>query len=57
MILHENNKREGKQDADYSVSVILPTDQANKLISAQRQLFAARQQVAEKEEEIASFAV
>lgn len=43
LYLHANTKREGKLDADYSVSVLLPSQLANELIGAQRQLFATRQ--------------
>ena len=49
MYLHANTKREGKLDADYSVSVLLPSKLADELISAQRQLFATRQKQGEDE--------
>jgi len=43
LYLHANTKREGKLDADYSVSVLLPSKLADELIGTQRQLFATRQ--------------
>ena len=36
LYLQPNNKREGKQDADYSVSVLLPTETSNQLIAAEQ---------------------
>jgi len=35
LFLTANKKREGKQDADYSVSVLLPKETADRLIAAQ----------------------
>lgn len=49
LYLHANTNREGKQDADFSVSVLLPSQLANQLIGAQRQLFATRQKQDEGE--------
>lgn len=37
-----NNQREGKQDADYNVSVIIPTAQANELIETMKASAAKR---------------
>jgi len=37
LFLNTNKKREGKQDADFSVSVLLPVDTANQLIEAEHQ--------------------
>ena len=37
LFLNTNKKRENKQDADFSVSVLLPTATADKLIEAERQ--------------------
>lgn len=36
LYLNANDKREGKQDADFSVSVLLPTDVADQMIAAER---------------------
>lgn len=36
LFLNQNTKREGKQDADFSVSVLLPTELADKLIQTQK---------------------
>lgn len=49
LYLHSNIKREGKLDADYSVSVLLPSQLADELIGTQRQLFATRQKQDESE--------
>jgi len=43
LFLNVNSKREGKMDADYSVSVLLPTAVADKLIEAERANIATRQ--------------
>ena len=37
LFLNTNKKRENKQDADFSISVLLPVDTANQLIEAERQ--------------------
>src|SRR3990167_4759263 len=37
LFLNTNTKRDGKQDADFSVSVLLPTATANQLIEVERQ--------------------
>lgn len=42
LFLNTNTKREGKVDADYSVSVLLPTATADQLIEAERMNAAAR---------------
>lgn len=52
LILHENIKRTGKMDADFSVSVILPAETANRLIAAQKRKFSVR-----PKEQLAAFAV
>ena len=52
LILHENIKRIGKMDADFSVSVILPAETANRLIAAQKRKLAVRPR-----EQLAAFAV
>ena len=39
-----SNKREGKQDADYSVSILLPTEQAIKAIEEKKALIATRKE-------------
>lgn len=41
MFLTHNTKREGKQDPDYSVSILLPTETANKLMTAEKALIEA----------------
>ena len=38
LYLSPNNKRDGKQDADYSISVLLPTETTNQLITAEQVL-------------------
>lgn len=40
LFLNYNTKREGKVDADFSVSVLLPTAVAEKLIEAERAIAA-----------------
>ena len=42
LFLNTNSKREGKADADYSVSVLLPVAVADQLIEAERANVAAR---------------
>jgi len=37
LFLNTNKKRENKQDADFSISVLLPTETADKLIEAEHQ--------------------
>ena len=37
LFLNHNKKRDNKQDADYSISVLLPATTANQLIEAERQ--------------------
>jgi|SRR3989338_1489208 len=37
LFLNHNKKRDGKQDADFSISVLLPAATANELIEAERQ--------------------
>lgn len=37
LFLNHNKKRDGKVDADFSVSVLLPAETANQLIEAERQ--------------------
>lgn len=38
LFLNTNTKREGKQDADYSVSVLLPVETADALIAASQKV-------------------
>ncbi len=45
MFLTANEKRDGKIDADYSVSVLLPIDTANELIAAEKLAASQRQAV------------
>lgn len=45
LLLTEQKKREGKQDADYSVSILLPADTAKRLIEETKALTAARNQM------------
>lgn len=40
--IHINAKRDGKKDADFSVSILLPVDVANQMIAAQAQMKAQR---------------
>lgn len=47
--LFPNTKREGKQDADYSVSMLLPEAEADRLIEAERAFNATRGTVDEEE--------
>ena len=42
LFLNTNSKREGKNDADYSISILLPTQLADSLIEAERNLSAKR---------------
>jgi hypothetical protein len=42
LFLNPNQKRDGKMDADYSVSVLLPVAVADELITLERQAVAAR---------------
>lgn len=38
LFIHQNNKRAGKADADYSISVLLPTAVTDNLIAQERLL-------------------
>jgi len=42
LFLSVNKKREGKQDADYSISVLVPVATADELIKAEQELIAKR---------------
>lgn len=42
LFLNVNQKREGKMDADFSVSILLPEVQATELIAKQRELASQR---------------
>ncbi|MCX6722717.1 MAG: hypothetical protein NT094_01455 [Candidatus Staskawiczbacteria bacterium] len=42
LLLTEQKKREGKLDADYNVSILLPVETAQKLIEETKALTAAR---------------
>ncbi len=42
LFLSRNDKRDGKMDADFSVSVLLPVTVADQLIAAERELVAQR---------------
>lgn len=44
LFLTANKKREGMNDADFSVTVLLPVETANKLIDAERVLVANRKE-------------
>lgn len=44
LFLNRNNKRDGMNDADYSVSILLPAATADSLIAQERQLAADRKE-------------
>ena len=48
LFLTPNNKREGKQDADFNVLVLLPVAVADKLIAAEQEITAKNKEAQQK---------